>query len=116
MHGRSQKNILGSTFQFVKAPVNCCDLNWKNRRKVWQGHYVIVSIVDDSNRTLNIGSVGYGCIIRITVSQEFLAIQYSGIFRPVNWINNVVIGLGTHLFVKVPRPGDSEVTFKWLDW
>jgi len=21
------------------------------------------------------------------------------------------IGLGTHLFVKVPRPGDSEVTF-----
>jgi len=22
-----------------------------------------------------------------------------------------VIGLGSHLFVKVPRPGDSEVTF-----
>jgi len=22
-----------------------------------------------------------------------------------------IIGLGTHLFVKVPRPGDSEVTF-----
>jgi len=21
------------------------------------------------------------------------------------------LGLGTHLFVKVPRPGDSEVTF-----
>jgi len=21
------------------------------------------------------------------------------------------VGLGTHLFVKVPRPGDSEVTF-----
>jgi len=23
----------------------------------------------------------------------------------------VVLGLGTHLFVKVPRPGDSEGTF-----
>jgi len=23
----------------------------------------------------------------------------------------VKIGLGTHLFVKVPRPGDSEVSF-----
>jgi len=23
----------------------------------------------------------------------------------------VSIGLGTHLFVEVPRPGDSEVTF-----
>jgi len=22
-----------------------------------------------------------------------------------------MLGLGTHLFVKVPRPGDSEVTF-----
>jgi len=22
-----------------------------------------------------------------------------------------VLGLGTHLFVKVPQPGDSEVTF-----
>jgi len=22
-----------------------------------------------------------------------------------------ILGLGTHLFVKVPRPGDSEVTF-----
>jgi len=22
-----------------------------------------------------------------------------------------LLGLGTHLFVKVPRPGDSEVTF-----
>jgi len=22
------------------------------------------------------------------------------------------LGLGTHLFVKVPRPGDSEVTFE----
>jgi len=24
-------------------------------------------------------------------------------------------GLGTHLFVKVPRPGDSEVTFSVLE-
>jgi len=23
----------------------------------------------------------------------------------------MIIGLGAHLFVKVPRPGDSEVTF-----
>jgi len=23
----------------------------------------------------------------------------------------LILGLGTHLFVKVPRPGDSEVTF-----
>jgi len=22
-------------------------------------------------------------------------------------------GLGTHLFIKVPRPGDSEMTFWW---
>jgi len=25
--------------------------------------------------------------------------------------SNYIIGLGPHLFVKVPRPGDSEVTF-----
>jgi len=22
-----------------------------------------------------------------------------------------IVGLGTHLFVKIPRPGDNEVTF-----
>jgi len=28
-----------------------------------------------------------------------------------NFIKNRILGLGTHLFVKVSRPGDSEVTF-----
>jgi len=26
-----------------------------------------------------------------------------------------VLGLGTHLFVKIPRPGDSEVTFAFIE-
>jgi len=29
----------------------------------------------------------------------------------ININNAKQIGLGTHLFIKVPRPGDSEVTF-----
>jgi len=27
-------------------------------------------------------------------------------------VTTIGLGLGTHLFVKVPRPGDSEVTFR----
>jgi len=26
-----------------------------------------------------------------------------------------IVGLGTHLFVKVPRPGDSKVTFSVIE-
>jgi len=32
-------------------------------------------------------------------------------FCGVKLLYILYLGLGTHLFVKVPRPGDSEVTF-----
>jgi len=32
-------------------------------------------------------------------------------FNPQNPPRSTLLGLGTHLFVKVPRPGDNEVTF-----
>jgi len=33
-------------------------------------------------------------------------------WRIAEHCKHLLIGLGTHLFVKVPRPGDSEVTFR----
>jgi len=34
-----------------------------------------------------------------------------GLIESVLRVVNQILGLGTHLFVQVPRPGDSEVTF-----
>jgi len=33
------------------------------------------------------------------------------LLKVVRVLSPLSLGLGTHLFLKVPRPGDSEVTF-----
>jgi len=40
-----------------------------------------------------------------------ITIMLYGLINTVCLASNNTLGLGTHLFVKVPRPGDSEVTF-----
>jgi len=44
------------------------------------------------------------------LSKEKFAKFYYGLRQPIFYAI-LYVGLGTHLFVKVPRPGDSEVTF-----
>jgi len=46
-----------------------------------------------------------------TWNVQWLSIEDCGFRGPLRVLQMGCLGLGPHLFVKVPRPGDSEVTF-----
>jgi len=47
----------------------------------------------------------------ISLLVVFLGNALNGLQLLLNGYTAHTVGLGPHLFVKVPRPGDSEVTF-----
>jgi len=51
------------------------------------------------------------CTLVIRYSQKTHILLF--VFDALWWEStfDIFLGLGTHLFVKIPRPGDSEVTF-----
>jgi len=48
-------------------------------------------------------------VCHTTPTQKLFCLHAFRQAGPPQWVDG--LGLGTHLFIKVPRPGDSEVTF-----